>query len=275
MPDDSVRGKLNSVITQRMEVAPGLIILQVAPDGWELSDFTSGQYCVLGLPGSASRCRRADPEEEEADPAKLIRRAYSIASSSVAKEYLEFYVALVRSGALTPRLFALEVGNPVAMGPKITGMFTLDKVPEQMNVILFATGTGVAPYISMMRTVLARDTGRRFAIVHGARHSWDLGYRAELITLERICPNFDYIPIIDHPNEEPIPWGGRTGWCQDVWRDRVIDQLWGFRSTPENTHHFLCGNPVMIREMIRVLAEDGFREQTKKVPGEVHLEKFW
>ena len=275
MSSDDVAAKLNAVVTQRTEVAPGLIILQVAPDGWELPDFTPGQYTVLGLPGSAPRDPGTDPEEEPAPPNKLIRRAYSVASSSMAKQYLEFYIALVRSGALTPRLFALEVGSRVQVGPKITGMFTLDKLPDDLNVTLFATGTGVAPYISMMRTELSRNLKRHFAIVHGARHSWDLGYRAELITLERICANFDYLPIIDHPDEEPIPWAGRTGWCQDVWRDRLIDRMWGFQPTPENTHHFLCGNPLMIQEMLRVLAEDGFQEHTKRVPGQVHLEKFW
>jgi ferredoxin--NADP+ reductase len=267
--------ELNAVITQRIEVAPGLIVLRVVPDGWELADFLPGQYSVLGLPGSAPRCEGADPEEPPPDDNKLIRRAYSIASSSQAREYLEFYLALVRSGALTPRLFALNVGDRVWLGRKMVGMFTLDQVPQDMNVILFSTGTGVAPYMSMVRTAVNRAVGRRFAVVHGARHSWDLGYESELVTLERTCPDFDYVPIISRPNEEPVRWGGLTGYCQDVWRKRVVDGLWGLEPRPENTHIFLCGNPAMIEDMTALLANEGFREHSKKSPGEVHLEKYW
>lgn len=274
MPRDA-DPRLNAVVTQRTEVAPGLVILQVAPDGWDLSPFEPGQYTVLALPGSAPRCEGSDPESEPVDPNKLIKRAYSIASTSQARRFLEFYVALVGSGALTPRLWALGVGDRVWLGRKITGMFTLDSVPAEANVLLIATGTGVAPYLSMMRTILPKDAGRKFAIVHGARHSWDLGYQAELITLARVCPNFYYVPVVSRPDEEPAAWGGRTGYCQDAWADRVIDELWGFRPTPEDTHIFLCGNPSMIEDMLTIVAKDGFREHTKKSLGQVHLEKYW
>jgi len=82
------------------------MVIRVAPAGWELADFDPGQFAVLGLPPEASRCEGADDEEEAPKPGKLIRRAYSIASSSATREYIEFYITLVHSGALTPRLFA-------------------------------------------------------------------------------------------------------------------------------------------------------------------------
>ena len=88
---------LNAVVQQRNEVAPGLMVIRVAPEGWELPEFTPGQFAVLGLPPEAPRCELADPDEEEHKPGALIRRAYSIASSSVARENLELYITLVRS----------------------------------------------------------------------------------------------------------------------------------------------------------------------------------
>lgn len=267
--------QLNAVVTQRAEVAPGLIVLQVAPVGWELPEFTPGQYATLGLPGACARVAESEPEDEPAHPEKLIRRAYSIASSSVTQPHLEFYVAMVRSGALTPRLFGLRIGDRLNLGRKITGMFTLQGVPADANVALFATGTGVAPYMSMIRTFLADTSRRQFIVVHGARHSWDLGYQSELITLQRINPRLRYVPIVSRPADEPIPWGGLVGHCQTVWVDRVIDGIWGFRVTPENTHIFLCGNPAMIEDMVRILGADGFGEHSRKSPGQVHLEKYW
>lgn len=272
---DGSHVEFNAVVTQRMEVAPGLMVMNVAPVGWELPDFEAGQYAVIGLPGSAPRCRDAEAEDTPAEPDKLIKRAYSIASRSQAKQYLEFYIALVRSGALTPRLTLLNPGDRLWLGRKITGMFTLDSVPPECHVIMFATGTGLAPYVSMMRSALAEQPARRFAVVHGARHSWELGYREEMITLHRFCREFEYIPIVSRPKEEPIPWGGLAGHCQDVWTRHVIDEVWGFSPIPETTHIFLCGNPAMIRDVIELLAADGFREHSRKSPGQIHTEKYW
>lgn len=272
---EDVQGTLNAVVLQRSEVAPGLIVLSVAPMGWQLPDFEPGQYAVIGLPGSAPRCWDAEPEDEPAKPDKLIKRAYSIASSSRDREHLELYISLVRSGSLTPRLMALKPGDRLWLGGKITGMFTLTSVPRDSHVILFATGTGLAPYVSMMRTVLAAPASRRIAVVHGARHSWELGYRAEMMAFQRLCPHFDYLPVVSRPQEEPAAWGGSVGHCQDVWRQRIIDQRWGFPPTPENAHVFLCGHPGMIQDMIQILAEEGFREHTRRTPGQVHMEKYW
>jgi ferredoxin--NADP+ reductase len=266
---------LNARLIQRTEVASGLLIVQVAPDGWELPEFQPGQYTVLGLPGSAPRCAGSDPDSNQRDPVKLIKRAYSITSSTIGREYLEFYVMLVRSGELTPRLFELKVGDPLFLGPKVTGMFTLDSVPANAHVMLFATGTGLAPYMSMIRSSLAEHRGRRVAVVHGAYHPWDLGYRAELATLQRVCPHMTYIPLVSEPASEPVPWTGQTGFCQDVWKAGVIDERWGFRPTPENSHAFLCGHPGMIQGMLELLVEAGFVEHTKKTPGQIHLEKYW
>lgn len=267
--------KLNAVVTLRDEISPWLMILRVAPDGWALPDFAPGQFAVIGLPGAAPRCALSEPEEPPADPVKLIRRAYSVASSSLAREYMEFYVALVTTGALTPRLFSLKIGDRIWLGSKITGMFTFDQVPPDANVVLIATGTGLAPYMSMLSTHLMCGAPRRVAVLHGARHSWDLGYRSQLMTLQHLCRNFTYAPIISRPNDEPAPWVGPAGYVQDLWKSGVLAQAWGFTPTPANTHIFLCGAPAMIDETVAMLGGEGFKEQTKKELGEIHVERYW
>ena len=265
----------NAVVTQRIEVAPGLIILRVVPDGWELPDFVPGQFAVLGMPGSAARYGGADEDDVERAPGKLIKRAYSIASSSIAQEYMEFYVALVSSGALTPRLFELSAGDRVFLSKKATGMFTLDQVPEGKHVVLVSTGTGLAPYLSMLRSRLVCGGPVRFAVLHGARHSWDLGYRSELRTLERMCSNFVYMPTISRPDEEPVAWAGRAGYVQELWSAPGLEERLGFEATPENTHLFLCGNPSMVETMAELATTGGWTEHSKKVPGGLHLERYW
>jgi len=265
----------NAVVSHRIEVAPGLMVLRVVPDDWKQIDFTPGQFAVLGLTGSAPRCPGSDPDQQPAAANKMISRAYSIASSSVAREYLEFYITLVRSGALTPRLFNLKIGDRLWLGPKFSGFFTLESVPPQANIILVSTGTGLAPYISMVRTEVTHESRRRVAIIHGASHSWDLGYHAELITLQRASPMFTYIPIIGFPEQELVPWSGETGIVQDIWNRRMIDETWGLRVTPENTHIFLCGNPNMIREMEAIVQQEGFAEHKPRSPGQYHVERYW
>lgn len=268
------RRELNAVVSHRIDVAPGLIILRVAPVGWELDQFEPGQYAVLGLPGAAPRCELSDPDEKPIKPHVVVARAYSIASSSDDK-YLEFYVTLVRSGALSPRLFHLQIGDMLWLSPKFTGVFTLREVPHSAQVVLVATGTGLGPYMSMVRSELLTHHRKRVAILHGARHSWDLGYHAELATLARVAPGFLYFPTISRPQEEPAPWTGYTGYVQDIWREGIISGAWGQPVTPENTHVFLCGNPAMIEDMELYLTEEGFVEHTSKTPGQYHVERYW
>ena len=265
--------ELNSIVAQRVDMSPDLIILRVVPDGWELPDFKPGQFAVLGLPGTSSRTEFSDSEDELVKPEKMIKRAYSIASSSTNKEYIEFYVALVRSGALTPRLFALKPGEKIFLGKKLTGMFTLDMVNEDANIVMLSTGTGLAPYMSMLRTVLKASMTNHFVVAHGARHSWDLGYRSELMTLRNICKKLTYIPVISRTKGEMLKWDGQTGYIQDIWKNKK--NLLPFDANPENTHVLLCGNPSMIDEMVKMLELEGFNEHTKKIPGNIHLERYW
>src|SRR5690349_4515403 len=95
--------ELNATISDRIDLGPELVIIRVVPDGWELPDFKAGQYTVLGLPGSHPRGFFALPDTKHPDPAKYIQRAYSIASTPLNKQFVEFYITLVRVGALTPR----------------------------------------------------------------------------------------------------------------------------------------------------------------------------
>jgi ferredoxin--NADP+ reductase len=267
--------ELNAILALRWEVAPGLAIIRVVPDGWELPEFVPGQFAVLGLPAEAPRLPGADPEDPPPKPGTLIRRSYSIASSSRQKEYLEFYLALVRSGALTPRLFALQPGEKLWLGRKFSGLFTLQSVPPEAHLVLVATGTGLAPYMSMLRTHLAEDSQRRTAVIHGARHSWDLGYRQELLALQWQFPHLTYIPVISRPQEEREPWQGEGGYVQDVWQRGVVAAHWGFAPHPAHTHVFLCGNPSMVESMLQLLQGQGFAEHTPRQPGQVHTEKYW
>ncbi len=112
-------------------------------------------------------------------------------------------------------------------------------------------------------------------MLHGVRHSWDLGYRSELRTKEQLSPRLKYFSIISRPAEEPAPWPGATGYVQEIWSSGELNKAWGFRPEPDDTHFLLCGNPQMCEGMVAALAERGFAEQTRKTPGQVHVERYW
>jgi ferredoxin--NADP+ reductase len=263
----------NATLIQRLEIAPGLVILRVVPDVLPFR-FEPGQYTVLGLRQGEPRVAGAEGEEPTSDPDRLIRRAYSIASSSKADEYVEFYITLVASGELTPRLLRLAVKDRLFIGTKSTGLFTLDRVPAGRHVLLVGTGTGLAPYMSMLRSDLVCGGLRRFVILQGARFSWDLGYRTELTTLSRLCSNMTYIPVVSRPQEDPT-WKGLGGYLQDVLVSETIRERTGLDVTPENFHIFLCGNPAMIIEATRRMSARGFVPDKGRAIGSLHTEKYW
>jgi ferredoxin--NADP+ reductase len=263
----------NAVLTGREEINVQLLVMRVQPDAI-LSDFKPGQFAVLGLLGHEARVPEADDEEPPSEPNQMIRRVYSIASSSVEKRYLEFYVTLITSGQLTPRLFALSYGHRLYLSRKAGGMFTLDRVAPGKAALLIATGTGLAPYMSMLRTMLVTDTSRLYVVLHGARHSWDLGYRAELESLARLRPNLTYIPLITRPDEDPH-FRGQTGRIQNLLPKGIVESLSGVRLDPSQVEIFLSGNPDMIQAVKEILASRGFKPDQDKESGTIHVEEYW
>ena len=295
----------NATVASRVEVAPGLVILRVVPDKLPF-EFKAGQYVVLGLKASAPRIDESEqdgaagvaggapeagaaagtPESQAAvdaqaaaivtvaaDPDRMIRRAYSIASESSSDEYVEFYLTVVMSGELTPRLFSLKVRDRLYIGPKAVGVFTLDKAPGK-HLLMIGTGTGLAPYMSMLRSELVCNGPRQFVVVHGARFSWDLGYRTELSGLARHCANFHYLPVITRPQED-VTWRGRSGYLQNVIASDAIEVETGLALTPENFDIFLCGNPGMIETVIAWAEARGFVKDKGHDIGTLHTEEYW
>jgi len=230
---------------------------------------------IAGTPESqiAVDAQAAAVARAAADPHRMIRRAYSIASESRADEFLEFYLTVVMSGELTPRLFNLKIKDRVYVGPKAVGVFTLDKAPGK-HILMIGTGTGLAPYMSMLRSELVCNGPRQFVVVHGARFSWDLGYRTELTGLARHCANFHYVPVITRPQED-VTWRGRSGYLQNLVASGAIEEDTGLPLTPDNFDIFLCGNPGMIETVIAWAEARGFVRDKGHDIGTLHTEEYW
>ncbi len=263
----------NATLAERFDITPRLAIFRVRPDDSDYP-FTAGQYTVLGLKRGEQRLGDSDAEPDEGrDPEQMIRRPYSICSGTQQRE-LEFYVSLLSGGELTPRLFQLKPGARLFLGPQARGFLTLEDVPTDTNLLMVATGTGLGPYISMLRTHAYEFPADRIGIIHGARYSWDLGYRPELESYATRFANIRYLPTISRPDIDPA-WAGEHGRVQRWLEAGDFEQRLGFPLSPQACHVFLCGNPGMIEEATVALTRLGFTEASRKQPGNLHVEKYW
>lgn len=233
-------------VTKRVDLADDLWIIRAEPGG-EFT-FAPGQYATLGVDG----------------PIKRSERAYSIVSSPYEKE-LEFFFELVPEGELTPKLYKLQVGDEMLMRKIPKGRFTLDTKTGRTNHLLVCTVTGVAPYISYVRTLHKDWREGKFSgdqhlfILDGASKSWELGYHEELLKFSQEAPWLTYVPTISRPWDDK-DWTGETGRVDDVLRKYT--DLWGL--TGADTVGYLCGHPTMIANSKGILARIGFGKEALK-----------
>lgn len=236
----------NGRLSRWEEIAPGLAIVGVttneAPFGFE-----AGQYATLGLVG---------PE------GKLVQRPMSVSSSSDDLAEYEFFIRLVEVGGFTPLLWRIGVGDPINIkGPK--GRFLLRD--DDRTCLFIASGTGLAPFISMIETIRARGQRRDIVLLHGVSHEHDLAWRGPLTELEAggSLP-LRYVATVSRPQLNP-GWSGRTGRVEAI-TPAVMDEL-GLDAT--NTTIYLCGNPDMITAVDELALARGFE------PEQVRKELYW
>jgi ferredoxin--NADP+ reductase len=258
----------NAATTQIDVYNPSLWVFHVAPDSGRIPDFEPGQFTTLGLIDEQAEPRIGKDGKPRH---KMIKRAYSIASASDVKDHMEFLIVLVEEGKLTPKLFKLGVGDRMWMSDKISGDFTLEGVPQGSDVVFVGTGTGVAPYISMIRRYHGRGRWNRCVVVNGVRYEPDIAYRDELETLAKEDPNFSFIPCVTRDEN----WTGTKGRVPVALEPKFFRDWTGFDLDPETCHAFLCGSPQMIDDVEALLQERGFKTHKKKDPGNIHLERYW
>jgi ferredoxin--NADP+ reductase len=218
----------------------------------------AGQYATLGVEGSSKR----------------IERAYSIASSPYENE-LEFFVELVPQGELTPLLYKLQTGDELLCRKIAKGRFTLDLRSGRTNHLLLSTVTGVAPYVSYVRTLYkdwkegnsAMPGNHKLYCIQGASRSWEFGYREELERFAADVPWLKYVPTVSRPWEE-TDWHGETGRVDELIRKYTSE--WGLK--PAETTAYLCGHPSMIENGRGILLragwkKDGMFDEVYFIPG--------
>jgi ferredoxin--NADP+ reductase len=262
----------NATILQRRDVNERVAVLRIQPDAGYVAPFTPGQFIQVGMPLDETQTSLVDPSITRT---KLIKRSYSIGSAPREREAYELFIAWIDEGKLTPKIKPLHAGDRIWHDPVPHGLFTLDKIPEGLDLVFVATATGIAPFISMWREY--RDQPgrfRRFVVVCGARERSDLAYHQELIEAERADPRLRYVPVLSREAPDSN-WRGLRGHVQQAVDPAHAASHLGFALDPVSTRIFLCGNPAMIEQVRELVAPYGFVADTAKHPGNVHFERYW
>ena len=255
----------NATLAKKIKITDSLYIYFVKPDSG-VQNFISGQYVALGLFPESPRPECFPIEENPPKPEKLIKRTYSIGSSPEEKDSYEFFLAIVPTGTLTSRLVMLNEGDRIYCADKVVGKFTITEIPENRNLIMVSTGTGIAPFISMLRTGTTFTRDRKITLVYGARYKTDFAYLDELEKLKNKYPQFSYHTTL---SREGLDWQGNRGYVQNFFVENKI------LVDPNKDNVLLCGNPGMVEEVEKIMLARGFVLHSNKVQGNLHLEKYW
>jgi ferredoxin--NADP+ reductase len=208
--------------------------------------FKNGHFTMIGL-------------EQEGKP---LLRAYSMASANYEDE-LEFFSIKVPDGPLTSKLQNIRVGDQVLVNSKATGTLVLDHLLPGRNLYLIATGTGLAPFISIIKDPEIYEQYDKVILTHGVRHASDLAYQ-DLIHHE--LPNHEYLgevvreKLLYYPTVTREPFRNR-GRLTDLINSGKLQRDLGLSElNTDNDRFMLCGSPSMLKDFCAMLDERGFSE---------------
>lgn len=222
--------------------------------------FTPGHYARLGL-GVAD---------------DLVWRPYSLVSAHY-HDYLEFVAVLVPGGEFSARLAQLRVGDEIAVEKACFGFLTTPQLAPGRDLWMLASGTGLGPFISILRDPAQWEAFERLIVVHTVRHADELTYRDEIAAMpdEALCTDaratLIYIPIVTRDADA-------TELSDRIPRLLADGRLEAHAQRPirvEDSRVMVCGNPEMARELRQLLATRGFATSRRGAPGQMAFEKYW
>ncbi len=298
--------KYNASVVSIKRTHDDLAVFRVQPDG-DKATYEPGQYTTLGLYGFEGRLEGTQKEEPKPEFDTFVQRAYSISHRILDDEteelveagnddFFEFYIVLVRDNGegnpapgLTPRLFEMKEGSRIHIGKKAVGHYTLHHVNDSTKtIVLGGTGTGEAPHMAMIAKLLSNDYKGDIVCLEVCRSSADFGYIETHKKLMAEYPNYKYIGLATRDPEVK-----EKVYIQDYISKGMLDDLLGYKPTPESSQWYFCGNPKMLgvpvkdKEtgeesypkplgVIEVLEGMGHRsDRGVKNPGNIHYEEYW
>jgi ferredoxin--NADP+ reductase len=207
---------------------------------------------------------------------QFVRIALDIGGERVARPFsfvnppqdpvLEFYGIVVPGGPLSPRLAELKRGDVLYVASNPAGFLVLSEVRDADTLWLMSTGTGIAPFLSILRTATPWQRFRNVVLVHAVRHASELVYQ----DLVRTLP----VKYVFFVSRETAP-GSLAGRIPAAVRDGRLEAAAGLPLAADTSQVMLCGNPDMLKDATAALAERGMRKHRRRNPGHITVESFW
>lgn len=224
--------------------------------------FVPGQFARLGVTDAAS--------------GEIVWRAYSIASASH-DEHLEFFSVVVPGGAFTSRLSRLREGDPILVERKSYGFLTTDRFEAGRDLWMLATGTGLAPFLSILHDFETWERYENLILVQSVRTQRELAYEDLIRGFDRSeyyaehARKLRYARIV---TREPVP-GAMRDRVTRLLASGVLEENLGLKLNHDRSRIMLCGNPDMVEDARGVLLDRGFRVSRRGDPGHLAVENYW
>lgn len=248
-------------ITERREWTPKLFSFRLTrPASYR---FTAGQFARLGV-GDGNGA--------------TIWRAYSMVSAPY-DEFLEFFSIVVPDGEFTTRLVQRRIGETVLLERNPFGFLTIDRFPDGRDLWLLATGTGVAPFLSMLQAPETWSRFERVVLAYSVRSADELAYLDWLAALrqhplvgEAITPErWRFVPAV---TRTPTP-GALPVRLTRALDDGSLEAAAGFGLSPDRSRIMVCGNPQMVDDCRARLGARGFKLSRRAAPAQLAFENYW
>lgn len=276
--DKSIRVKVIEVTRW----APTLLSFKVTrPDGFK---FTAGQFVRLGIHGKDLQYFAQNHEtklitsEIQGQPIDLegyVFRAYSVASSPY-DEFIEFFSVVIPHGEFTSKVNHIQVGDSLLLNTTPFGYLTLARyqLPLPNDLWLLATGTGLAPFLSILKTIDVWQQYQRIILVYSARTSQELAYQAEIGSIKSIYGDngaaFVFLPIVTREAD----YTGEKARVPNLILSGKLTELVGQKLDKERSHVMLCGNPQMVEDTKEALKSLGLT-MNRRGEGNIAVENYW
>ena len=243
----------NAILKERKDINNGLAIFKfkVSPN----FTFKPGQWATF---------------EFEEDGKKILR-PYSIASKPSKMPEIELFIRLInhdgKIGKFTGILFDSKINDNFKI-VKVGGIFTLDCNDKRTNIFV-ASGTGLAPFISILEDYFEKNQAGNFIIIHGVSYKEDLAYFNLLTKYENEGKIIKYIPTLSRPKENK-KWSGECGRVENLINGKKIQRYLNEKLDPKKHSFYLCGHPDMIENINKFLLSLGFKDKE-----DIKFEKYW
>jgi ferredoxin--NADP+ reductase len=258
--------------------APNLFSFKLSrPAGFE---FVPGQFARIGVPAlrsdraqDATRDTPAASGAPAAHDTALVWRAYSIASAADDPE-LEFFSIVIPDGEFTPPLARLRVGDTVYVDRASYGFLTCGRFVDGTDLWLLATGTGLAPFLAILRTEQTWLDYQHLVVVHCVRYPNELAYAdtiAALAARHATHARLHYVPVVTravHP-------GALRARIPALIESGELERHVGLSLAPQRARVMICGNPGMTSAVRRVLSARGLAVSRRSAPAHMAVENYW